>query len=85
MDDALKSWLDSLNNEEKATFISSFFDLLEASGATTMTEIADNKFSSLKAIFKAGIGLPSDKQKIMIDGVKKFAAAARKSYSTMHH
>lgn len=80
MDETLKEWLNSLDNEQKGVFITSFFDLLEASGATTMTEIGDNKLTSLMAIFKAGIGLPAEKQKIMVQAIKKFAAAARKSY-----
>lgn len=77
LDEALKSWLASLNNEEKKIFITTFFDLLEASGATTMTEIADNKLSALSAFFKAGIGLPSEKQKVIWTALKNFANAAR--------
>ena len=53
MDETLAGWIDSMDNEQKKAVVSAIFDSMEASGASTITEMNENKWLSYSAIGKA--------------------------------
>ena len=50
MDETLAGWIDSMDNEQKKAVVSAIFDSMEASGASTITEMNENKWLSYSAI-----------------------------------
>lgn len=53
MNETLKKWMDTLNDEQKKAFVNAIFDSLDASGAFTLSEMNANKWVSYNAILRA--------------------------------
>ena len=53
LDDTLNGWAATLSDEQLRVLSDTIFDSLEASGATTLREINENKRTTYNAIFKA--------------------------------
>ena len=77
MDETVKRWLNSLEDEQKQSVISAVFDSLEASGATTLTELNTNKWVSYNAILKAASNIGSDVQGEIFNSLVKLASAGK--------
>ena len=77
MDETTKRWLNSLEDEQKKSVISAVFDSLEASGATTLTELNANKWASYNAILRAAAKIDPDVQGEIFTSLKKLAAAGK--------
>ena len=77
MDETIKRWMDSLEDEQKKSVISAVFDSLEASGATTLTELNSNKWVSYNAILKAVSKIDPDVQGEIFTSLKKLATAGK--------
>lgn len=77
IDETEKRWMDSLDDEQKKSVISAVFDSLEASGATTLTQINADKWVYYNAILKAVTGIAPEVQGEIFSSLKKLAAAGR--------
>lgn len=77
IDETGKRWLDSLDDDRKEAVISAVFNSLEASGATTLTEINARKWVYYNAILKAVANLAPEVQGEIASSLVRLAAAGR--------
>ncbi len=77
---ALNRWVDSMDPEERKEFVTTVFELLEASGASTTTEINANKLESLNAILSAAKNMDKERRKAVWDVLMDLAAASRDTF-----
>ena len=77
MDETLKKWLNTLNDEEKKAVVSAIFDSLDASGASTLTEMNENKWVSYNAILKAVSKISKTTYGEVAESLKKLAEAGK--------
>lgn len=77
MDETLDNWIDNLDDEQKKIVISAIFDSLDASGASTITEINQNKWISYNAIAKAVGSLDKNTQSEIMSSLKKLVGAGK--------
>ena len=77
MDETVKRWLDSLEDEQKKAVVSAVFDAIQASGATTLTELNTDKWVSYNAILKAARSIDSSVYGDIADSLKKLAEAGK--------
>ena len=77
MDETLKKWLNTLNDEEKKAVVSAIFDSLDASGASTLTEMNENKWVSYNAILKAVSRISKTTYGEVAESLKKLAEAGK--------
>lgn len=75
MDEALGRWVDTLDDEQRKTLVTTVFDALEASGCMTLKELNANKLVSYNAIARAVMQLGGDVSGEMLLSAKKLAAA----------
>ena len=76
-DDALNNWLVSLDEDELKSFVNALFDILDASGATTLSELSDNKWAAFNAMFKAAKDMDKVTRDNLIMVVKRLASSSR--------
>ncbi|MBR3289989.1 MAG: DUF2974 domain-containing protein [Clostridia bacterium] len=87
MDDALSEWIASLTTENKQILVNAVFDALEASGATTLREISENKWDAYSAILKAAAQMDQDSKSDIKEMLKKLLASGKdavKNETTRH-
>ena len=77
LDETVRLWLDSLEDEQKEAVVSAVFDAIEASGATTLTELNANKWVSYNAILKAASQIDPDVQSDILNSLVKLAGAGK--------
>ena len=75
LDEALGRWLDSLDDGQRARFVSTVFDAMEASGAMTLQELNENRRLSYSAMLKSLAALDPAAQKELLGVLGKLAAA----------
>lgn len=79
VEETFSKWFDSLNREQAKELISVIFNLLEATGADTFTEIKGNKRVSFNALVKAMRGMDNDTQKLVTEGFNKLLSSSWES------
>ena len=72
---AVNTW--QQNDEQKKNVVSAVFDSLEASGATTITELNTNRWVTFNAILKAAGSIAPETYGEIADSLKKLAAAGK--------
>ena len=77
MDETTKRWMNSLEDEQKEAVVSAVFNSLEASGASTLTELNSHKWASYNAILRAAAKIDPDVQEEIFHSLKKLAAAGK--------
>ena len=77
MDETIKRWMDSLEDDKKEAVVSAVFDAIQASGATTVTELNTNKWVSYNAILKAARSVDSSVYGDIAESLKKLAEAGK--------
>lgn len=77
MDDTLGRWIASLSNENKQVLVNTVFDALEASGATTLSEINENKWTAYNAILKAIVEIDPESRNSVLSTLKKLFLTGR--------
>ncbi len=77
MDETSRRWLVSLDDEQKKAVVSAVFDSLQASGATTLTEINANKWLYYNAILKAVTKIAPEVYGEIFSSLLKLAGAGR--------
>ena len=61
-DKVLGGWLEQLDDETRRVFTRTIFSILEATGAETLSDIGEQKWKGVEAIFAAIRALPREKQ-----------------------
>lgn len=79
LDETLALWLDNMDDEQRKTFVSSVFDVLEASGAKTLEEINRNKLIYLNDILKAAARQSNEVKETVADSLRKLVHAGRET------
>ena len=74
MDEALDRWIDGMSEKQREHFVSAVFDSLQASGASTLSELNANRKVTYNAVLKAAAGLDSETQKDFFRAMKSLAA-----------
>lgn len=77
LDSTMELWLKSLTDKQKKIFVNSLFNSIEASGATTLAQINDQKWVSYNAIIKALKEMDSESKDCISNSIKKLALAGR--------
>lgn len=60
---AVRSWLTKLSNEEKEKFVNTLFDILQGTGAKTLSDLNNEKIAAADAMIKALKTLDKETQK----------------------
>lgn len=82
MDETLTGWINSMDTEEKKAVVSAIFDSMEASGASTITQMNEKKWLSYSAIGKALGNLDKATAEEVTQSLKKLFAAGRAVFLT---
>lgn len=77
LDEALDRWADKLNDTQRQNLVTAIFDSLEASGASTLTELNANKRLSYNAVLRAARTLDPALQRDVLETMKKLALAGK--------
>ena len=77
LDATLKKWLESMSLEEREKFFTSVFDIIDETGAKTLSEINANKWLSYNSILKAVTAQSEEIKDTIFDTLKKLALAGR--------
>ena len=72
VDETIHEWLEACTPEQREAFVDAVFSILEATGATTVHQIMDEKFRSAAAMVIAGLTLDGETQKMLIRLVAQF-------------
>lgn len=73
LDETLDRWLAVLNSNQKMAFVSTVFDILEASGSDTLDELNSRKWISYNAILKAAAAQSSSSKENFMYTIKQLA------------
>lgn len=65
VEETLKAWLAKVDEEKKKTFINTLFDLLNASGATTLSELNEDRLRSTTKIAASLLSLDKETRDIL--------------------
>ena len=77
MDETLRNWLSTLSEKQLSNFVNAVFDALEASGASTFSEVNANRWVSYNAIAKAVTKLDAELQADAMTALYKLALSGR--------
>ncbi len=74
MDETLHDWLKACTPEQRRAFVDALFTLLDATGATTLSEMSSEKLRSAVSILGAARELDADARRMLIQLVRQFVA-----------
>lgn len=77
MDDTISRWIDTLSDDNKKLLINSVFDSLEATGASTLNDIAGKKWEVYNAVIKAMTKMSAENKMEIGSSLKKLFDAGR--------
>lgn len=72
IDKTITDWLKAVNPKQREVFIDTFFEILTATGAKTLSEISSNKVTSVKTMIKTYQDIDSESKEIMLKTLKAF-------------
>lgn len=76
INETIDRWLETLPSEDRERFINALFELLCASGATTLKELSSNLHAGAPAMAAAFAKLDNPSRLMLVKGVKLLASAA---------
>ena len=76
INETLDRWLSTLSPEDRERFIDALFELLGASGATTLKELSGSLHAGAPAMAIAFTKLDNPSRLVLVRGVKELASAA---------
>ena len=85
LDGMLNSWAASLSDTDLRMLADTVFGVLEATGATTLSEIKANKASTYPAILKAVAQMDSDAKSEMLEMLKKLLISGKDTAIAGYH
>lgn len=65
LNETLSNWINSISQEEREEFVTALFDIITASGATTLSEIQADRFMSAGASLKMYAVMPRQQKQMM--------------------
>jgi hypothetical protein len=84
IDRTLKDWVNSMETHERKLFIDSLYELLTASGATTVQDLASNWAKQARALVASLTSTDAETRKMMHEIVGKFFQAATQHISMFY-
>lgn len=75
MDETIRRWIDGLDSEQRASFITALFDSLESSGALTLSELKAAPVATAGAVLSAVRQMSPEQQHGAFAILKKLASA----------
>ena len=82
MNETLSNWINSIDRREREEFVDTLFEIISASGATTLSEIQSDRHAWAGASLKLYAGLPKKEKtmmrKILLSLTNEFDKAVRK-------
>lgn len=72
LDKALRSWLGNLTSEKKAYFVDALFEIIQAAGAQTVSELTREKLSALDAMVKTFKNMDAEHQAMLKETIDTF-------------
>ena len=79
--DAIRSWLNKVSIKERAEFVKSFCELIEATGANTLEDLSNEKLQSAYSILKAYTHMSKESRLHLKKTVDLFFEESRKSFT----
>ncbi|MGI6167528.1 MAG: Mbeg1-like protein [Eubacteriales bacterium] len=76
-EEAIKHWIYSMSEEEKAHFAEALFSVIDSTGARTLTELNRAKIKNFGQIMKALRGLDHDSRSMMLRTILKLFGGGR--------
>lgn len=80
LDKALRSWLGSLTSEKKAYFVDALFQIIQAAGAQTVSDLTKEKLNSLDAMVKTFKNMDQAHQMLLKDTIDAFLRERQKVF-----
>jgi hypothetical protein len=80
LDKALRSWLNNLSSEKKAYFVDALFDIIQAAGAQTVSELTKEKLNSLDVMIKTFKNMDAEHQAMLKDTIDTFIREQQKVF-----
>ncbi|MDR0477599.1 MAG: DUF2974 domain-containing protein [Desulfobulbaceae bacterium] len=78
VDHTITSWLEESDEEQRALFVDALFQIISATGATTLPELKEKWYLSTPAMIKSFINLDKDMHKVIGRALKLLMQAGRK-------
>lgn len=72
IDKTITDWLKAVSPEQREIFIDTFFEILNATGAKTLSEIGSNKILSVRTMLKTYQNIDPETKDIMLKTLKVF-------------
>jgi hypothetical protein len=72
LNEALRTWLATLSLEQRAQFVEALFDILEASGAETLTDLSKDRLVGIDAMIRKLKTMDRSSRKLLKDTVMTF-------------
>ena len=67
VDDSIKSWIESLNNEEKAKFVEALYKVIKGTGIRKVSKLTSSKIKSAGIILKSYNSLDDETKEMVIN------------------
>jgi len=80
LDKALRSWLGSLSSEKKAYFVDALFEIIQAAGAQTISDLTREKLNSLDSMVKTFKNMDAEHQTMLRDTIETFFRERQKVF-----
>lgn len=84
IDKTITDWLKAVSPEQREIFIDTFFEILNATGAKTLSEIGSNKVLSIRTMLKTYQDIDQETKEIMLRTLKIFMEIGRNNFVTIH-
>lgn len=77
LDETLRRWMEMVDPEQRKVVVSCIFDAIDASGATTLPELNENKWISYNAILKAASMSDPEVKNTVLESIRKLAMVGK--------
>ncbi|HQM65795.1 MAG TPA: DUF2974 domain-containing protein, partial [Anaerolineaceae bacterium] len=75
---AIRAWLDEIPLEQRAHFVEALFQVIEATGAKTLSELSEDKLAAARAMITTFTQLEEETQTILKKVVESFFTESQK-------
>lgn len=77
-DTALRSWLNKLSVEQRTYFVDAIFEIIQATGAQTLSELSNEKLNAMDAMIKTYKNMDSSQQVLLKETIDAFIKEGQK-------
>jgi len=75
---AIRAWLDEIPLDQRAHFVEALFQVIEATGAKTLSELSEDKLAAARAMITTFTQLEEETQTILKKVVESFFTESQK-------